>query len=262
MATTYADAAAKTVLATAGREPGPHRSGSIVFLFVLWFSLFFGVVVLVALIVSTAIEGAPRFDTELLTNYSSTLHPETTGFRAGILGSIWLMLATAALAVPLGIAAALHLEEFANRDRWWNRLIEINLQNLAAVPSVVYGLLAVAFVAVIGIRRAGSGHLRSHRTLAPDPPGHHHHHARGGPCGTSRDPRRLAGSGCHPVADDLAADPAGGCPRHRYGHDPRSLPGHRRGGAAAHDRYGDGYPLRPERPDEPVHCAAVGDLLN
>ena len=112
MATTYADAAAKTVLATAGRDRD-RSMGSIVFLFVLWFSLFFGVVVLVALIVSTAIEGAPRFDKELSTNYSSTLHPETTGFRAGILGSIWVMLATAALSVPLGIAAALHLEEFA-----------------------------------------------------------------------------------------------------------------------------------------------------
>jgi phosphate transport system permease protein len=154
MATTYADAAAKTVLATAGRDRDRSMS-SIVFLFVLWFSLFFGVMVLVALIVSTAIDGAPRFDKELLTNYSSTLHPESTGFRAGILGSVWVMLATAALSVPLGIAAALHLEEFANRDRWWNRLIEINLQNLAAVPSVVYGLLAVAFVAVIGIEQRG-----------------------------------------------------------------------------------------------------------
>jgi phosphate ABC transporter permease subunit PstA len=154
MATTYADAAAKTVLATSGRDR--ERSvGSIIFLFALWFSLFFGVMVLVALIVSTAIDGAPRFDADLLTKYSSTLHPESTGFRAGILGSVWVMLTTAAMSVPLGIAAALHLEEFANRDRWWNRFIEINLQNLAAVPSVVYGLLAVALVAVIGIEERG-----------------------------------------------------------------------------------------------------------
>jgi phosphate ABC transporter permease subunit PstA len=154
MATTYAKAAADTVLATSGRKRD-RTTGSIVFLFLLWFSLFFGVVVLVALIVSTAIEGAPRFDKALLTNYSSTLHPESTGFRAGILGSVWVMLVTAALSVPLGIAAALHLEEFADREKWWNRLIEVNLQNLAAVPSVVYGLLAVAFVAVIGIQQRG-----------------------------------------------------------------------------------------------------------
>ncbi len=154
MTTTYAKAAADTVLATSGRKRD-RTTGSIIFLFLLWFSLFFGVVVLLALIISTAIDGAPRFDKELLTNYSSTLHPESTGFRAGILGSVWVMLATAAMSVPLGIAAALHLEEFADREKWWNRLIEVNLQNLAAVPSVVYGLLAVAFVAVIGIQQRG-----------------------------------------------------------------------------------------------------------
>ena len=66
------------------------------------------------------------------------------------------MVFTALLAVPLGIAAALYLEEFADRDRWWNRIIEMNLQNLAAVPSIVYGLLAVAVMALIGFSRPGS----------------------------------------------------------------------------------------------------------
>src|SRR5687768_14457230 len=154
MATTYAQAAADTVIATNGRKRD-QTTGSIVFLFLLWFSLFFGVVVLLALIVSTALQGAPRFDSDLITRYSSTLSPERTGFRAGILGSVWVMLATAALSVPLGIAAALHLEEFADREKWWNRMIEVNLQNLAAVPSVVYGLLAVAFVGVIGVQQRG-----------------------------------------------------------------------------------------------------------
>jgi phosphate transport system permease protein len=154
MATTYVQAASRTVLATTGRDR--DRSwGSIAFLVALWFSLFFGVMVLVALIASTAIEGSSRFDNDLVTRYSSTLSPEHTGFRAGILGSIWVMLTTALLSVPLGIAAALHLEEFADRERWYNRFIEVNLQNLAAVPSVVYGLLAVAFVGVIGIQQRG-----------------------------------------------------------------------------------------------------------
>jgi phosphate transport system permease protein len=105
--------------------------------------------------VSTALEGAPRFDSDLITRYSSTLSPERTGFRAGILGSLMVILVTAAMAVPIGIAAALHLEEFANKDRWYNRFIEVNLQNLAAVPSVVYGLLAVAFVTLMGIHQRG-----------------------------------------------------------------------------------------------------------
>jgi phosphate transport system permease protein len=132
-----------------------RSAGSLIFLGLLWFSLFFGVMVLVVLIVDTAIKGSGRFDSELLLNYDSVVRPETTGFRAGILGSLWLMFFTALLAVPLGIAAALYLEEFANKERWYNRLIEVNLQNLAAVPSIVYGLLAVALMALLGFRQSG-----------------------------------------------------------------------------------------------------------
>jgi phosphate ABC transporter permease subunit PstA len=123
---------------------------SLMFLVALWLWLALAVVFLMTLVVSTAITGAPRFDASLFTEYDSTLFPQETGIRAGILGTLWLMVATALLAVPLGIAAALYLEEFANRDRWYNRLIELNLQNLAAVPSVIYGMLAVGFMSLVG----------------------------------------------------------------------------------------------------------------
>jgi phosphate ABC transporter permease subunit PstA len=123
---------------------------SLVFLVALWLSLALAVVFLMTLVISTAIQGAPRFDANLVTEYDSTLFPQQTGVRAGILGTLWLMLGTALLAVPLGIAAALYLEEFADRDRWYNRLIELNLQNLAAVPSVIYGMLAVGFMSLVG----------------------------------------------------------------------------------------------------------------
>jgi phosphate transport system permease protein len=56
------------------------------------------------------------------------------------------MLICAAIVVPLGIATAVYLEEYADRDKWWNRLVEVNIQNLAAVPSVVYGILGLAFI--------------------------------------------------------------------------------------------------------------------
>jgi phosphate ABC transporter permease subunit PstA len=141
-------------LTTTGRRKDRNTS-SLVFLGLLWFSLFFGVMVLVVLILDTAIQGAGRFDRDLIMNYDSIVRPETTGFRAGILGSLWLMLFTALMAVPLGIAAALYLEEFANKDTWYNRLIEVNLQNLAAVPSIVYGLLAVAVMALLGFQQTG-----------------------------------------------------------------------------------------------------------
>ncbi len=150
-ATTARDVTRATV---SGRSKERNLS-SMVFLGLLWFSLFFGVMVLLVLIVTTAIDGADRFDSALLTDYDSVVRPETTGFRAGILGSLWLMGFTALFAVPLGIAAALYLEEFADNNRWYNRLIELNLQNLAAVPSIVYGLLAVAVMALMGFERKG-----------------------------------------------------------------------------------------------------------
>jgi phosphate ABC transporter permease subunit PstA len=128
-----------------------RNSASLVFLVALWLSLALAIVFLMTLILTTAIDGAARLDANLFTEYDSTLFPGQAGIRAGILGTMWLMLATAMLAVPLGIAAALYLEEFADSHRWYNRLIELNLQNLAAVPSVIYGMLAVAFMSLAGM---------------------------------------------------------------------------------------------------------------
>jgi len=154
LATTAGRTAQDTVKIATGRSRDKSPA-SLIFLGLLWFSLFFGVMVLVVLIADTAISGSGRFDSALVTRYDSTLYPERTGFRAGILGSLWLMVITAVMAVPLGIAAAVYLEEFADTTRWYNRVIEVNLQNLAAVPSIVYGLLAVAVMALIGIERRG-----------------------------------------------------------------------------------------------------------
>jgi len=149
-------AARETTVSTIATGRSKERSpASLVFLVALWFSLFVGILVLVALIVDTLVTGSPRFDSALITRYDSTLFPERTGFRAGILGTIWLMVTTILLAVPLGIAAALYLEEFADQKRWYNRFIEVNLQNLAAVPSIVYGLLAVGVMATLGFQRKG-----------------------------------------------------------------------------------------------------------
>lgn len=126
---------------------------SLVFLVGLWFSLAFAIMVLLVLLVTTAIDGATRVDANLFTQYLSQLREDETGVRAGILGSLWLMGTTALMSVPLGIAAALYLEEFANQDRWYNRLVELNVQNLAAVPSVIYGLLAVGLLSLAGFRQ-------------------------------------------------------------------------------------------------------------
>jgi phosphate transport system permease protein len=79
--------------------------------------------------------------------------PETGGARAAIIGSVWVIGTTAVLAIPLGIGAAVYLEEFADPTRWYNRLIEVNLQNLAAVPAIVYGMLTAGFALAIGLER-------------------------------------------------------------------------------------------------------------
>ena len=123
---------------------------SLVFLVGLWSSLALSVTFLATLIVTTAMEGSPRFDGSLFTNYYSTLDPERTGIRAAIIGSALLMATTAALAIPVGVAAAVYLEEFADRTRWYNRLIGLNLQNLAAVPAIIYGMLAVGVLGLVG----------------------------------------------------------------------------------------------------------------
>lgn len=101
---------------------------------------------LAAILVWSFVEGAPRLGFDLVTEGPSTLRPESAGFRTAILGSIYVILGVILLIVPLGVGAAIYLEEYADRERWWNRLIELNIQNLAGVPSIVYGILGLAFI--------------------------------------------------------------------------------------------------------------------
>lgn len=127
--------------------------GSIAFLVALWLALAIAVLSLTVLLVDAFIDGQSRLDSGLLTNYTSQVFPEQAGARAAILGSIWVISTTAVLAIPLGIAAGLYLEEFADSERWYNRLIETNISNLAAVPAIVYGMLTAGFALAIGMER-------------------------------------------------------------------------------------------------------------
>lgn len=130
---------------------GEYSFRAMGFLFALWFSLFVAVLFLGTLIVVTLIDGSPKFTLNLFTEYSAS-NPERAGARAAILGSIFVVATTAVMAIPLGVAAAVYLEEFADKRRWWNKLIELNVQNLAAVPSIVYGLLTLGLLASIGVK--------------------------------------------------------------------------------------------------------------
>ncbi|MDX1416076.1 MAG: phosphate ABC transporter permease PstA [Candidatus Promineifilaceae bacterium] len=70
--------------------------------------------------------------------------PELAGVRTAILGSIWVVIISVLVAFPLGTAAAIYLEEYADNDKWHNRVIQTNINNLAGVPSIIYGMLGLA----------------------------------------------------------------------------------------------------------------------
>ena len=137
-----------------GRSPTQHCVAGLPGAAVV--SLFFGVMVLlVADHRHRHRRRTPASTPTLITRYDSTLFPERTGFRAGILGTLWLMVP------PPSWRSPRHRRRPVSRgvrrqNRWYNRLIELNLQNLAAVPSIVYGLLAVAVMALIGFERKAS----------------------------------------------------------------------------------------------------------
>ncbi|MFZ9668784.1 MAG: phosphate ABC transporter permease PstA [Solirubrobacterales bacterium] len=101
---------------------------------------------LAAIIIQAAVNGAPALGPNLFTNGPSTINPSEAGFRPALVGTVYLILGVIVLVVPLGVGAAVYLEEYGDREKWWNRLIELNVQNLAGVPSIIYGILGLAFI--------------------------------------------------------------------------------------------------------------------
>lgn len=148
--TTLGDqAAGRSIVGSARR--GEHGVRPLMFLILLWLSLLTAFAVLVTLIITTLLKGINRLDSTLVTQFSSSI-PDEAGARAAILGSIWVIITTAVMTIPLGIAAAIHLEEFADKKNWFNRLLELNIQNLAAIPAIIYGMLALGFLASLGVQ--------------------------------------------------------------------------------------------------------------
>lgn len=113
----------------------------------LLFSTLIGLVVLVVLLVDIVVNGYRNIDLGFFTDYTSR-RPEDTGIRAGLTGTLSLMVLVALIAFPIGVGSAIYLESFAPRT-WFTRFMQLNITNLAGVPSVVYGLLAAALFAYI-----------------------------------------------------------------------------------------------------------------
>ncbi len=115
--------------------------------------LCFALGVLLLLIGKVLFDGIARIDGDFLTSFPSRF-AEKAGIYAALVGSVYLMLLTGAIAVPLGVGAAVYLEEYAPRNRL-TRIIELNLVNLAGVPSIIFGILGLQlFVRVLGLDRS------------------------------------------------------------------------------------------------------------
>jgi phosphate transport system permease protein len=135
---------------------GPTRGAwrGRIFYAALLLSLTVGFATLATLVVQVLKKGIGVVDPVLLTNPPSA-DPAIAGARPAILATLYLGILLIAFTVPIGVGTAIYLEEYANRNRWYNRLLEINIQNLAAVPSIVYGILGLAFL----VRGLGLGRV-------------------------------------------------------------------------------------------------------
>ncbi|MCX8030862.1 MAG: phosphate ABC transporter permease PstA [Thermodesulfovibrionales bacterium] len=104
-------------------------------------STFVGLILLFVLFVDLFIDGAPRLSYKFLTSFPSRF-PDEAGILSALVGTFLVMLVTAFAAIPLGVGAGIYLEEYA-RKNWLTNILEINISNLAGVPSIIYGLLAL-----------------------------------------------------------------------------------------------------------------------
>lgn len=108
---------------------------------------------LAVLIVDVAMDGAGRINLQFLTHFSSR-NPAEAGILPALVGSLWLVLIAIISAIPLGVASAIYLEEYAPHNRLTN-LLEVNIYNLAGVPSIVYGILGLGiFVRFLSLGRS------------------------------------------------------------------------------------------------------------
>ncbi len=196
------------------------------------FSMLVAFGTLAVLLVDTIVTGWPAIEWKLFGDPPSTL-PEEAGARPAILATLYLGLIVLLLSVPIGILTAIYLEEYANRTRWWNRLIEVNIQNLAAVPSIVYGILGLAFI----VRGIGVGRVVFAGRADPD--ARRVADCRGrlarGDSGCARlDPPGRIRARSDEVAGRLAAGVARGDPGYGHRVDPRAFPRGGRDGSADH----------------------------
>ena len=125
--------------------------GKLFYIILLLFSLI-GLIGLSALLIQILRDGLPYLSTNIIFNYPSR-HIDQAGLKSALFGTLWILSLTALISLPIGMGAAIYLEEFAKKN-WITNFIEINIGNLAGVPSIVYGLLGLTiFVELLGLGR-------------------------------------------------------------------------------------------------------------
>jgi len=137
-----------------------------VFTVVVTVAALVGIVVLALLLVDVARDGSSMLSLNFLTSFPSQIFPENGGIYPALVGSLWLLGLTFLISVPLGLGAAVYLEEYAEDTRM-NQIIEINISNLAGVPSIIYGLLGLGiFVQLLAPITGGGSVLSGALTLS------------------------------------------------------------------------------------------------
>ena len=125
--------------------------GKLFYIILLLFSLI-GLIGLSALLIQILRDGLPYLSTNIIFNYPSR-HIDQAALKSALFGTLWILSLTALISLPIGMGAAIYLEEFAKKN-WITNFIEINIGNLAGVPSIVYGLLGLTiFVELLGLGR-------------------------------------------------------------------------------------------------------------
>jgi phosphate transport system permease protein len=128
-----------------GRPSAANKAKDRGFRAALLFCVGISVLLLGVLLVDVVADGAGRLNWDFITSFTS-ISADQAGIQAAFWGTIWLMGVCALFIVPVGVATAIYLEEYADETKWYNRFVELNIQNLAAVPSIVYGILGLAFL--------------------------------------------------------------------------------------------------------------------
>lgn len=124
-----------------------------VFRLICIFASYLSVLLLLFLVFSLLRSGVSRLSFSFFSNFASRF-PDQAGIKAALFGSLWLMSLTLFFAVPLGVGAAIYLEEFS-RKNFLSRIVQLNISNLAGIPSIVYGMLGlVVFVRIFGFGRS------------------------------------------------------------------------------------------------------------